>query len=121
MINNVLSVATIGQPAPEVGMGATELLYTDRHACTVIKVFEYRKQTYVTVQRDKAKLTTGSTIYENQEYTFEANPSGRVDTYRFDGTRWVHVILNDLTNRWKNTGGSNLRIGERDEYYDPCL
>lgn len=55
--NHILSRATIGQPEPTVGMGATLLGWTDRHACTIVEVSMERDRIVVTVQEDNAKRT----------------------------------------------------------------
>lgn len=98
-------------PQPEVGMGATILMWTDRHAATVTKVSASRKQ--VTVQEDKATRTDNLGMTDSgQEYTFEPNPDApeRVYTLRKNGA-WVRQGE-------PLRGGQRLAIGHRDHYYD---
>lgn len=120
--NHILSRATIGQPAPEVGMGATLLHWTDRSAGTIIKVWTWRSATYIQVQEDKATRTDKNGYGGCQEYAFEPSILGNVHTYRqSEGGQWQPVRLNIKTQRWVKTEGSGLRIGERDAYFDPCF
>lgn len=56
---------------PFVGMGATEMLYSDRHAYTVQKVINEKR---VIVTRDKTELTDGTTMNVEQEYTYTETP-----------------------------------------------
>ena len=120
--NHILSRAVVGQPDPAAGMGATILLWTDRHAATIIKVWEWRKATYVQVQEDKATRTDSNGYGGVQEYRYEPNRLGNVHTFRklADG-QWKSVRLNIKTQRWVNDEGPGLRIGEREEYRDPSF
>jgi hypothetical protein len=92
---------------PEVGMGVTELCYSDRHAYTVIAVDEKT----ITVQQDKSVRTDKNGMSDAQSYAYESNPSGRTYTLRKrkkDG-HWVATPK----------GNPNVfMIGHRDEYYD---
>lgn len=119
LINHIYSIATKGQPVPTVGMGATTLGWTDRHAATVIDVFMVGKAQFVTVQQDDAKRSDNNGMSEAQDYEYMPNPYGRTDTFRFSQSgKWDHVIKNAETGRWKKTDGLGLRIGERDKYHD---
>lgn len=42
-LNNLMLTGTKGQPTPEVGMGATQLGWTDRHAYTIVEVINHRR------------------------------------------------------------------------------
>lgn len=98
---------------PEVGMGATEVMWTDRHAYTVVAVLSPRK---VVVQRDTATRTdrdprTGLPYYgDSQSYDFAPDPDGRTVavSLRKDG-RWRQV---------GGSGGSVFVIGHRSEHFD---
>lgn len=122
--NHLLSRATIGQPVPVIGMGATMLLWSDRSACTITNVQEVRGKTIVTVQTDFATVVAGSTHDGSAEYSYARNPrGGEYHFRREDDGRWQQVIINIKTGRWGkvNGGGRGLRIGERDEYRDPTF
>lgn len=87
---------------PKVGMGATELRWTDRKAVTIVKV----TPTQVHVQYDIATRTDKNGMSENQTYSYESDPSSPVEIFR-------------LTKKgYRSKSGSGLLIGERDEYYD---
>jgi hypothetical protein len=88
-------------PAPEVGMGATILYYTDRVAGTIIKVTPCR----VWVQEDKAIRVGPNEMSDQQEYTYERNEKGRIKMFC------------KSKSGWKN-GSLRLLIGDRIHYYD---
>lgn len=92
---------------PEVGMGATVLMWTDRRAATVIEVSKSGK--LITVQYDSAKQQ-GS--FGSQDWKLEADPNGptRVFTKRKNG-QWIQAGS-------PMNGGTRLGLGYRDHYYD---
>jgi hypothetical protein len=101
---NYLLADTKGQPVPVVGMGATVLLQTARHAATIIGVCGTR----VGIQLDKAVRNGYSA---NQSYTYERNPEATIEWYslRKNG---AYIRCGDSIN------GQHLRIGDRDEYHN---
>lgn len=110
-LQNVIAANTKPK-APVVGMGATRIGWTDRHACTVIEV---RSAKRIVVQRDTATrvLKPGSQVMSDQQtYTFALDPSGStyVVTLRKNGA-WVSE-----GESMKN--GTRFMIGYRSEYYD---
>ena len=102
VINHVLS-GSVGAPEPQVGMGATILMWTDRHAATIVKV----TKTQVHVQRDLAKRTDKNGMSESQTYTYEPDP-----------TAYVEIFRKTKAGYRATGGGSALRIGDRQEYHD---
>ena len=103
-------MANSNSPAPEKGMGCTMLMWSDRHAATIIDVSKTGKS--ITVQRDKATRTDECGMSDAQSYSYEADPDGstQVFTLRKNG-RWVR----------KDDGmksGTGLLIGARREYHD---
>lgn len=97
-------------PMPVVGMGATELMWSDRHAYTIVRVFSPTK---IWVQQDKAIVVKGSIHDGSAVYVFEEDPSRpeKLVTFRKDG-------------KWHEGGtikGTPFAIGYRDEYYDPTF
>lgn len=94
---------------PEVGMGCTILMYSDRHAATIVEV---KSSKLIVIQRDKASRTDKNGQSESQEYSFNPNPEAKREevSLRKNGL-W---ILKDGTMR----NGTVVRLGERDEYYD---
>jgi hypothetical protein len=95
---------------PEVGMGATQLFWTDRVASTVIEVSASGKS--VTVQRDKAIRTDDHGMSDAQSYRYEPNPEGGTAVYtkRKNG-QWIRK--GDPLQ-----GGQRLGLGYRNEYRD---
>lgn len=104
LVSHVMSGS---EPArPEVGMGATILRWSDRHAATIVGVSKSGKT--VQVQRDHAKRIDKLGMTDSgQQYEFSRNPDAPIYAYRL-GKRG-----------WRGKGGSpGLLIGHRDEYYD---
>lgn len=123
LINHLQSRATDGQPEPKVGMGATILLWSDRHAATIRNVFYIGNKIAVQVTRDHAKVVSGSSHDGSAVYEFTTTADGRLETFAFDGSTWSQYAVNPKTKRWNKVpgGGHGLRIGERDEYRDPTF
>lgn len=94
---------------PEVGMGCTILMYSDRHAATIVEVKSPR---LIVIQRDTATRKDKNGMSESQEWEFTPNPSAEREevSLRKNG-RWM------LANG-RMSNGTVVRIGERDEYYD---
>lgn len=120
LVNHLLSRAVIGQPTPTVGMGATILSWTDRHAATIRDVWTVGKWTYVSVVQDIAKVVSGSTHNGTAQYEYSPG-HGATMTWRSSGGAWEGVIWNSSTKRWNKSTGQGLRIGERSEYRDPSF
>lgn len=90
---------------PEVGMGATLLMYSDRHAATVTKVFS---PTTIVIQEDNASRTDKNGMSESQEYAYTPNT----------GAEEVFVTLRK-DGRWKvKKSQTVVMLGERDAYHD---
>lgn len=89
---------------PFVGMGATECLWSDRHAYTVIRI---KSKCRLIVQRDNAIRTDGNEMSDSQSYRYEPDPEGYT------------VELIKTKHGWKQLGGgSYFTLGVRDEYFD---
>ena len=116
---------------PVVGMGATEYMWSDRHAMTVIEVHNnWKGKGYdiIVCQRDNAKRTDNNVMSESQGYEYTRNPNGKKITLQ--GREYMHpngvpvkvyseVRWNEKTNRWnKCSYGSSIGFGHRSEYYD---
>ena len=110
---NRLSPVTV-----KVGDGATVCLYSDCHAGTIVKVTKCS----ITIQYDKATLDpnfkpefvaggfAGHCInQEDQTYTYERNPEGQKEVYR-----WSNKY-----NRYQGGGDGSIRVIKgRHEFYD---
>lgn len=104
-------IAETARPAvPEVGMGATVLMFSDRYAATIVEVLDKGK-TLVT-QEDTATRTDKNGQSEDQQYTYAPNPNAAKGTYtlRKNGT---YVRQGESMK-----SGTILRVGVRDHYYD---
>jgi len=124
LVNNLYSRMTIGAPAPEVGMAATTLSWTDRHAATVKSVTELdgKWKWQIEVVEDKALVIKGSTHDGSATFAFVPNPEGYADIYRMDRKTgaWVRGYMSAETGKFRKlTGG--LILGKRDHYVDPSF
>ena len=87
---------------PEVGMGATEILYSDRNPYTIVEVISKNK---IKVQADKAK-NVGKEFY-SQDWEITRDEEGTIKT------------LIQTKNGWKVLKGSTrFIINVRDKYFD---
>lgn len=121
VFNHLDSRAVRGEPALYVGMGATMLQWTDRHAATIIAIKVIRKVTYAIVTRDTATRTDKNGMSESQEYTYSSNPNGTEYIFKKHPKTgfWKEVRMNGKTGRYvQMSTGTGLKIGVRDEYYD---
>lgn len=102
-----------GAPEPEVGMGATILMWTDRSPATIVWVAKNGKS--LKIIADDYKRIDSNGISEDQEYEYTPRPDGTPTLYtkRKNG-RWVRK------GEGLNTGQA-IRIGTRERYYDPCF
>jgi hypothetical protein len=92
---------------PEIGMGVTELMYSDRHPYTVVEILSEKK---IKVKADDAVRTDHNGFSEDQEYTYRSNANNPPITLRLN-----------KHGRWKESGhpdGSTFLVGRREEYYD---
>lgn len=108
LINHLMSGSR--DAPPEVGMGATVLMWTDRHAATIVEVVSPTK---IRVREDKAIRTDSNGMSESQSYRYEPGPETcvpRTFTLRKNGA-WVR-----LGEPMK--GGLRLAVGHRSTYHD---
>ena len=94
-----------------IGMGATELMYTDRHAYEVIAIKDNR---HVTVRKLDARRTDYHGISECQEYEYTSNQNNpTAELFKTKQARWVERIGRRY--------GSTFVLGFAEEYYDYTL
>jgi hypothetical protein len=107
LVNAIMANSAI---QPEVGMGATILSWTDRHAATIVEVSKSGKS--IVVQEDHAKRTDDRGMSEWQTYEHTPNTDAPRVTYtlRKNGS-WVKQ--GDTLK-----GGRRVAIGVRNHYYD---
>lgn len=94
---------------PRVDAPATVHWLTDSHGATVIEVSPSGAK--VTVREDRAIRTDKNGWSEQQSYTHERDPDGK-----------VHVFYRDGRGQYRNRKtGIRLNIGERRTYRDPSF
>ena len=125
LVNHLYSRMTKGAPTPVVGMGATILGWTDRHAATITSVNELKSKKWmyeIEVQRDSKKVISGSIHDGSADFFYTPNIEGSKDIYRMDRNtgKWINGYINPETKRFIKLGGS-LIIGFRESYIDPSF
>lgn len=110
LVNEILAGGQ--DPIPQVGMGATILLWTDRVAGTIVAVVRFKSGPHkgaprkVVVQRDRAVRTDHNGIGDGQTYRYERDSHNFRETFhRTHG------------GKWKSEAG-RLFVGWRLEYHD---
>jgi len=128
VINHLYSRMTIDQPKPTVGMGATVLSWSDRYAGTITKVIEIGGSKVwlyeIVIREDDVKVIAGSQHDGSAEYEYTPDPDGRVYIFRYNrkNEEWVQGYISTETGRWKVSKiAKGVRIGERDQYFDPSF
>lgn len=109
LINNQMQDSNV-DVVPEIGMGVTELCWTDRVPYTVVAIHKYKNGNIksVDVQEDKAFRTDNNDMSDAQSYRFESNPEG-----------FVRTLKRYKDGRWRERPDGNVFIlGARSRYYD---
>lgn len=122
LVNNLLSRATLGQPAPQVGMGVTILNWTDRSAGTIQKVTELSGKRWkfeIEVTEDEAKRIDKNGMSESQEYEYTQQPDGPRTIFRCErkSGEWVRFVRRE-DGRGIVSRGPGLGLGYRKAYFD---
>jgi hypothetical protein len=125
LVNHLYSRMTVDAPKPEVGMAATTLSWTDRHAATVVAVAELNSKVWsheVRVVDDQVLVIKGSTHDGSATYAFAPGIYNHADTYRMNRKTgaWVRGYINEDTGRFQKLPGG-LILGRRDHYVDPSF
>jgi len=98
---------------PEVGMGVTEFLWSDREPYEVIAVQDDR---HISARRLGYKVVSGSCHDGSAEYEYFSDPDGHVvSLFKKKNGKWVQRIGR------KEYGGSSWVIGFAEKYYDPSF
>lgn len=112
MINQILAASTNGAPQPEVGMGATLLMWSDRHPYTIVGIERFKtgaragQVKAVLAQADTSQRVDSNGMSDAQTYVFLPNANAPV-------TRFVLR----KSGRFEGAGGT-LAVGYRDRHYD---
>ena len=100
-------------PTPVVGMGATEICYSDRHPFEIIEVKDAR---HITVRALDWKRVDDNGMSDSQEYEYISNPNNHT----------ANLFLTKQ-GKWRerypagNLGCNCFYIGEAERYYDYCF
>ena len=98
---------------PEVGMGVTECMWSDREPYEVIEVTDPR---HIKVRRMATKVVSGSAFDGSAEYEYFSDPNGNVASlFKKKNGRWVERIGRS------ECKGSGWYIGFAEKYYDPSF
>ena len=97
---------------PEVGMGATYVVGSDRYPYTIVEVSKSGNR--ITVQSDREYAAEGYNYYSNQVFTYTPNTDGS-----------LHILsYRKKNNVWREVGKKSslyFYIGERRFYQDPSF
>ena len=96
---------------PEVGMGVTECMWSDRHPYEIVEVIDDR---HIKIRALDYKRTDHNGFSEVQEYEYTSNPNAHVFTlYKAKDGRWVRRVGRNGVDR-----SSGWVIGFAERYYD---
>lgn len=117
LVNHLQGDCTL-QPVPVVGMGATLLGWTDRHAATVVGIETLVqeggkvKKGEILIRRDRAVRIDKNGMSESQTYEYSEDTAAPTVAYTFrKNGSWVRK--GDTLK-----GGQRVALGHRDEYHD---
>lgn len=103
---------------PEVGMGATYAIGSDRYACTIVEVLRFKSGARrgqirgVVAQDDRAILISGSEHDGSAQYRYEPQTDVPRETFLWNPQRERFVLQG---------GGRALGLGHRSFYRDPSF
>jgi hypothetical protein len=113
-------------PKPEVGMGVTELLWSDREPYEVIEVISEKK---IRIRELTEERIDNNGISEHQEYRLSPNPDGEVKTLVLRNGKWRDLVKEERyigDQKWetietRRLGSSQWLIGRAEKYRDPSF
>lgn len=95
---------------PEVGMGVTEIMYTDREPYEVIEVKDDR---HITVRKYDYQRKDSNGMSEMQEYDYVSNPNNpTVNLFLTKKGKWRERIGK------RELGCNVFLLGKAEKYYD---
>lgn len=108
---------------PVVGMGVTELCYTDRHPYEAIEVKDAK---HIVVRELDYKRTDRNGMSEHQEYEYTSKPDGEIYHLVLRNGRWRNYAwedsYDDECNRTRKLarklGSNGWYVGKAERYYD---
>lgn len=112
-VNNRLQERAKGN-TPVVGMGVTELCWSDRHAYEIVEVKDAR---HIVIRRLIAKRTDINGMSECQEYDYLPDERGvKYTLYLNNKGRWVRRVGKNGVDK-----SSGWYVGRAEEYFDPSF
>jgi hypothetical protein len=102
---------------PEVGMGVTYAVGSDRYAATIVEVLIFKSGERkgqvrgVVIQDDKAIVTSGSEQDGSAQYRYEPQPNAVKETF----------LWNAQAGRFIRHGYCRLGLGHRSFYRNPSF
>jgi len=103
----------VNDVTPEVGMGATYGIGSDRYAATVVAVSNNGRE--IEVQEDQATPTDKHEFFGQQDYTYTRNPEApRMKFSLRRNGRWIR-------SGESMRGGMSLGLGHRSQRIDPSF
>jgi len=111
-LNNRIS-ERVRSKEPEIGMGVTEYMWSDREAWEIIEIKDDR---HIVIRELDSKLPEGDSIFGSQNWIFSSNPDNR-----------TKVLFKTIDKGWKERigtrrlGTSRFVLGRADKYYDPTF
>lgn len=113
-------------PKPEVGMGVTELLWSDREPYEVIEVISEKK---IRIRELGCERTDNNGISECQGYRLFSKPDGEVKTLVLRNGKWRDLVkgyVNDAEGKLvmvdtRRLGCNQWLIGRARKYRDPSF
>lgn len=113
-LNNRLMERSTNQPIPQVGMGVTETLWSDRCPYEIVSVEDER---HITVRPLGYKRIDNNGMSEVQEYEYFSEPErSTIRLFRAKDGRWVRRYGKNGVDR-----SSGWIIGFAERYYDPSF
>lgn len=119
--NRMEEGVTFGDKKPYVGMGATEYLWSDRHAYEVVEVIDDK---HVVVRRCDAKRIDNNGMSESQEYAYTLQPYKEWDDcFGRKCNNNVKLVFMKKSG-WRERlpdgklGTNKFSLGVKKEYYD---
>lgn len=125
LVNHLQARGTVGQPAPEIGMGITTFGWTDRYPGTIREIFQKGQWLFIRATGDEYRRTDNNGFSESQsyEYTTVEDHGGGMFFKRLGAdsdAQWIGVRKNSETGRFSKNG-ERMRIGSREKYHDHCF
>ena len=111
-LQNRLAERTI-QPEPEVGMGVTEMMWSDREPWEIIEVIDER---HIVIRALDSKRIDNRGLSECQDYEYFSNENNRTARlFKTKKGQWRERIGRN------GLGDTKFVIGYADKYWDPSF